>query len=75
MPSGPQTPVAKDDPLMVAWEAYQTTEDFANSKRWAEHVTHQYLQGSLWGVFMAGFFAGQASPRSAHTPKEPGHEG
>lgn len=24
-----------DHPLMIAWKAYQATEDFANSKRWA----------------------------------------
>lgn len=30
-----QTPVPADDPLMVAWGAYQGTESFKNSLRWA----------------------------------------
>jgi hypothetical protein len=56
-----EAPVADDDPLMIAWKAYQETDDFKNSESWARHVVQPHLQGSLWGVFMAGFRAGQAS--------------
>ena len=48
--------VPADDPLMVAWESYQETEDFKNTKRWAKNPEH--LQGSLWAAFMSGFRAG-----------------
>jgi len=51
------TPVPHDALSMVAWNSYQKTEDFENTKRWAE----AHLQGSLWAVFEAGFQAGTAS--------------
>lgn len=47
--------VAKDAPLMIAWEAYKATEDYANTKRWATKPEH--TEGSLWAAFMAGFNA------------------
>ena len=74
-----------DHPLMLAWKAYEASEDYANSYKWAtaaiEHVvlpipkdptanryTHdsyrQFVQGSLWAAFMAGFNA--ATERAAH---------
>lgn len=47
--------VAKDAPLMIAWEAYKATEEFANTKRWASQAEH--TEGSLWAAFMVGFNA------------------
>ena len=35
MTSEAMTPVAQDDPLMIAWKAYQETDDYKNSKYWA----------------------------------------
>lgn len=35
----PMTAAPKDSPLMVAWEAFQRTEKFKNSVRWAQVIT------------------------------------
>lgn len=58
--------VPEDHPLMVAWNAYKETEDFANAKKWAVHAEN--TDGSLWAAFMAGFAAAEELPRS-----EPGY--
>lgn len=50
-----QTVVPKTDPLMAAWEKFQSSKDFQNAKGWAAHPEH--LQGSLWAMFVAGFRA------------------
>lgn len=50
-----ETPIAKDDPLMKAWEAYKATDDFANTRHWALKEPH--TEGSLWAAFMAGWLA------------------
>lgn len=66
--------LSKDDPLMVAWNAYKETTDFDNAKRWAQcvnisntrddtaslRVQHPHLEGSLWAMFVAGWNAGRA---------------
>jgi len=49
------TPVADDDPIMIAWKKYQATDDFANTSQWATNPKH--LQGSLWAVFLSGWNA------------------
>lgn len=63
--------LSPDDPLMVAWNAYKQTDDFNNSKRWAQtfhicntrddttslRVDHPSLEGSLWAMFVAGWNA------------------
>ena len=64
-----EAPVPEHDPLMIAWREHQKTEDFANSKRWAAHPEH--LQGSLWGVFMAGFYYGTDAARSFQMRVDP----
>ena len=48
--------VPEDHPLMVAWNAYKATDDFAGNMRWAARDS-EYLDGCLWGAFMAGFSA------------------
>jgi hypothetical protein len=65
-----QRALAKDEPLMVAWEAYKATPAFANTLTWAQHcaiqprqdgtlaITHPSTEGSLWGAFMAGWKSG-----------------
>lgn len=56
-----QTPINKNDPLWVAWTKYQATPEFENSKKWAEHVQHNYLQGSLWAIYEQGYRTAQQS--------------
>lgn len=79
MTEGAMAQVPADHPLMVAWKAYQETDDFKNSYRWAtsaiEHVVlpepkdqmanrwteehyRQFVLGSMWAAFMAGYSAG-----------------
>ena len=48
--------VPPDHPLMIAWAAYTSTEEFANTERWAVNPHHR--RGSLWAAFEAGFSAG-----------------
>lgn len=66
-----ETPVAKNDPLMVAWEAFKSTEEFTNACRWA--LTEEHLHGSLWAVFVAGYQAGN-QPRADLLQKIANHE-
>jgi len=47
--------VPKDAPVMKAWEAYKTSEEYANSRKWAQ--TEEHVDGSMWAAFFAGFFA------------------
>ncbi len=51
------SPVPKDHPLMLAWEAHKKTEEYANSRNWAAHPQH--VDGSLWALFSAGWQAAQ----------------
>lgn len=51
----------KDDPIMLAWEVYKITPEYANSRNWAKHDEH--LDGSLWAAFLSGYQA-----RTAHVP-------
>jgi len=48
-----ETPVPNDHPLMVAWNAYKQTEDYANTLRWAVYPKH--TEGSLWVAFARGW--------------------
>jgi hypothetical protein len=47
-------PVPVDDPLMISWEQYKLTEEFANSLKWAREGTEENAVGSLWALFEAG---------------------
>ena len=42
-----------DEPLMIAWKAYQKTEEFENTLLWAGKSN----MGQLWASFMAGWLA------------------
>lgn len=69
-------PVSKDDPLMIAWETYKATPAYGNNLAWATHfsiqgsqngslsIKHPHTEGSLWGAFVEGFNAGQATRKS-----------
>lgn len=48
-----QSPLPSDHPLMKAWNAYKSTDDYANSRKWAAHAEH--VDGSLWAAFMEGW--------------------
>ena len=50
-------PLPKDAPVMIAWEKYQGSPEFENTKRWASHKEH--VDGSLWAAFEAGFNSAQ----------------
>lgn len=47
------SPVPANDPLMIAWEAYKASPEYANTRRWALQEAH--VDGSLWAAFVAGF--------------------
>ena len=57
-----QAPVPQDAPLMVAWNAYKASEEYANTEYWATRPEH--TEDSLWAAFVAGFNA-------AHSPSDP----
>ena len=44
--SVPQTPVDLNSPLKKAWDAYQTTEGFKNTKHWALVISPLFQVGS-----------------------------
>jgi hypothetical protein len=50
-----ETPLPKDSPIMLAWEAYKSGDDYANSFKWAERTEHR--EGSMWAAFLAGWRA------------------
>jgi hypothetical protein len=56
--------LAKDDPRLIAWEAYKATPEYQNTRNWALH--EQHVDGSLWAAFLAGF------DRSTNTPMSGG---
>lgn len=64
------SPVPKDHPLMVAWEAYKATEDYANTKRWAGR-DDQATDGSLWASFERGWLAAGGRPPFDREPPAP----
>ncbi len=45
----------KDDPMLVAWEAYKATPEFVNTRHWAAVDAHR--DGSLWAAFVQGWLA------------------
>jgi hypothetical protein len=62
-----------NDPLMIAWKAYQASAEYANTSRWAKHIQidavdadgllnikHPHVEGSLWAAFMTGYRAAQS---------------
>lgn len=51
-----QTPVAADDPLMIAWEALKQTEEYQNAVHWTiEAKNNNEADGELWFAFEAGW--------------------
>jgi hypothetical protein len=46
------SPLPKDAPVMIAWEAYKVTDGYANTRNWA--LNEKHVDGSLWAAFLAG---------------------
>lgn len=66
----PMTPVPKDHPLMIAWEAYRDSLEYVNTLGWAitpkAHLADvvgtvmldfPHVEGSLWAAFEHGWRA------------------
>lgn len=70
MSGGVMSPVPKDHPLMIAWEAYKATEDYANSRTWAAIPAH--VDGSLWSAFERGFRASGGNQQRSGLRGDPG---
>lgn len=51
--------VPADHPMMIAWEKYKTSPEYANSFKWAQHKQHR--TGSMWAAFVEGYKAAQAA--------------
>jgi hypothetical protein len=62
------TGLAKDDPRMIAWDAWTQTPEYANTLQWAAHGEHR--KGSLWAAFLQGYETGHPM-----TPEKPRHDG
>lgn len=52
-----EAPAPKDHPMLIAWEKYKLTDEYANSFSWGRHEQHR--AGSLWASFVAGWEAVQ----------------
>jgi hypothetical protein len=48
-----ETPVDPKSPLILAWEQYKASEEYANTRSWALHAEH--VDGSLWAAFERGY--------------------
>lgn len=46
--------IPDDHPLMVAWNEFKASDDYEKTKQWATAPAH--TEGSLWAVFMAGWY-------------------
>ena len=55
------TDVPSTDPMMVAWESYRASANYANTRKWATKDRH--VDGSLWAAFCEGWSAGRSETR------------
>lgn len=62
-------PVGKTEPVMVAWEAFKTSDGYANIRRWATNPEH--TEGSLWGAFSEGFRIATERAADLHEQVDP----
>ena len=60
-----------DHPLIVAWNAYQETEEYSNSRKWVNNPDAQHQLGSIWAFFMAGWNAANERAASLHESVNP----
>jgi hypothetical protein len=54
-------------PLMREWTAYKQTEEYANSRKWAQQEAH--VDGSMWAAFMAGWMAHESYADASEAEK------
>jgi hypothetical protein len=47
------TALPTDSPIMLAWERYKSSQEYANSFKWAAHEEHR--NGSMWAAFFEGW--------------------
>ena len=56
-----QAAVSNDDPMLIAWNAYQKTEAYKSTRWWAIDRSstgeHANVDGSLWAAFCRGWRA------------------
>jgi len=87
MESGGVSQACRDDsPLMLAWKAWQQSDDFANSKHWAMEAGKprppvpdganamdpgKLADGSLWNAFQVGFLAATERAADLHEQINP----
>lgn len=45
--------VPEGHPLMIAWNAYKDTDEYTNTRGWAQNPA--YVDGSLWAAFEMGW--------------------
>ena len=45
-----------DDPMLLAWENWQTTPEFSNAKDWIVRGRN-HIDGAIWRAFMEGWLA------------------
>lgn len=63
------SPVPKTDPLMIGWEAFKQTEEYANAREHAKD--RQYLEGSLWAMYERGFRDATERAANLHEQVDP----
>lgn len=56
-------------PLRAAWEQYKLSDDYTNTRKWAEHANH--VDGSLWAVWLAAYHAATERAASLHESVNP----
>lgn len=61
--------VPKDDPMLVGWEAFKSSEHYRNIKMWA--LLPQYLEGQLWAAYCKGFADATARAGNLHEQIDP----
>ncbi len=54
-----ESPVDRDAPVMLAWNTFKATDEYANAARWA--LSPEDTEGSLWRAFLEGFTAAAAT--------------
>jgi len=56
------SPVANDDPLMIAWVNYKNSKEFENTLTW---LKKGFYTGETWAIFAAGYSAHKALSTTA----------
>lgn len=61
-----ESPVDRDAPVMLAWNTFKATEEYANAARWA--LSPEDTEGSLWRAFLEGYTAAASAPPADAAP-------